>query len=77
MGLKVIPSSQGCWQPTPVFLSGKFHGQETLVGSSPWSCKELDMTERAHTQTHTPHTHTHTHHTHTHHTHGVVGGKMS
>jgi len=23
------------WQPTPVFLPGKFHGQRRLVGSSP------------------------------------------
>jgi len=28
------------WQPTPVFLSGKFHGQWSLVGFSPWGCKE-------------------------------------
>ena len=27
------------WQPTPVFLPGKFHGQRSLVGYSPWSCK--------------------------------------
>ena len=24
------------WQPTPVFLSGKVHGQRSLVGCSPW-----------------------------------------
>ena len=36
------------WQPTPVFLPGKFHGQRSLVGSSPWGCKESDMTERIH-----------------------------
>ena len=24
------------WQPTPVFLSGKSHGQKSLVGYSPW-----------------------------------------
>ena len=23
------------WQPTPVFLPGKFHGQRSLVGYSP------------------------------------------
>ena len=34
------------WQPTPVFLLGKFHGQRSLVGYSPWGHKELDMTER-------------------------------
>ena len=32
--------------PIPVFLPGKFHGQRSLVGYSPWGCKELDMTER-------------------------------
>ena len=34
------------WQPTQVFLPGKFHGQRRLVGYSPWGCKELDTTER-------------------------------
>ena len=34
------------WQPTPVFLSGEFHGQRSLVGYSPWGHKELDLTER-------------------------------
>ena len=24
------------WQPTPVLLPGKFHGQRSLVGYSPW-----------------------------------------
>jgi len=33
------------WQPTPVFLPGKSHGQRTLVGYSSWGCKELDTTE--------------------------------
>ena len=33
------------WQPTPVFLPGKFHGQRSLAGYSPWGCKELDTTE--------------------------------
>ena len=37
------------WQPTPVFLPGKSHGQRNLMGYSLWGCKELDMTERAHT----------------------------
>ena len=35
------------WQPTPVFLPGKSHGQRNPVGYSPWGCKELDMTEHA------------------------------
>ena len=33
------------WQPTPVFLPGKFHGPKSLAGYNPWSCKELDRTE--------------------------------
>ena len=33
------------WQPTPVFLPGKSHGQRSLEGYSPWGHKELDMTE--------------------------------
>ena len=34
------------WQPTPVFsLPGESRGQRSLVGYSPWGCKELDMTE--------------------------------
>ena len=47
------------WLPTPVFLPRELHGQRSLVGYSPWSCKETDMTEQL-TFTHT-HTHTHTH----------------
>ena len=27
------------WQPTPVFLPGKSHGQRSLVGYSPWVVK--------------------------------------
>ena len=33
------------WQPTPVFLPGKSHGQRSLAGYSPWGCQKLDMTE--------------------------------
>ena len=36
------------WQPTPVFLPGKSHGQRSLVGYSPWGCKESDTTEWLH-----------------------------
>ena len=32
-------------QPTPAFLPGESHGQRSLVGYSPWGCKESDMTE--------------------------------
>ena len=35
------------WQPTPVFLPGKFHGQRSLVGYNLRGCKELDTTEHA------------------------------
>ena len=34
------------WQPTPVILPGKLHGQRNLAGYSPWGCKESDMTEQ-------------------------------
>ena len=47
------------WQPTVVFLPGKFHGQSSQAGYSPQGHKESDtneQTERTHT-----HTHTHTH----------------
>ena len=37
------------WQPTPVFLSGKSHGQRSLAGYSAWGQKELDSTEHTHT----------------------------
>ena len=40
------------WQPTPVFLPGKFHGKRSLVGYSPYGCKESDMTEQLSTHTH-------------------------
>ena len=33
------------WQPTPVFLPGKIHGQQSLVVYCPWSHKQLDTTE--------------------------------
>ena len=33
------------WLPTPVFLPGEFHEQKSLVGYSPWGCKESDTTE--------------------------------
>ena len=30
---------------TPIFLPGEFHGLRSLVGYSPWGCKESDTTE--------------------------------
>ena len=38
-------------KPTSVFLPGKFHGQRSLVGYSPWGCRELDMTIDAYNST--------------------------
>ena len=32
------------WHPTPVFLPGETHGQRSLVGYSPWGCRESDTT---------------------------------
>ena len=34
------------WQPIPIFLPGKPHGQRRLVGCSPQGCKELETTEQ-------------------------------
>ena len=34
------------WLLTPVFLPEEFHGQRSLVGYSPWGCKESDTTEQ-------------------------------
>ena len=35
------------WQPTPVYLPGKFHGHGSLAGYSPWDLKELNTAEHA------------------------------
>ena len=39
------------WQHIPVFHPGELHGQRRLAGYSPWSHKELDMTEQLHIHT--------------------------
>ena len=36
------------WHPTAVLLPGKSRGWRSLVGCSPWGCKESDTTERLH-----------------------------
>ena len=37
------------WQPTPVLLPGKFHGQRSLqISYSPWNHKESHTTEQLH-----------------------------
>ena len=57
--VKHLPTMQETWvqslgledplekeiEPTPVFLPGKSHGQRSLVGYSPQSLMESDMTE--------------------------------
>ena len=35
------------WQPTSVFFLGKFYGQRSLAGCSPWGGRESVMTEQA------------------------------
>ena len=36
------------WQPTPVLLPGKSHGQRSLAGCSPWGDNGSDTTEQLH-----------------------------
>ena len=43
--VRKIPLRRG-WQPIPVFLPGKFHGQRSLENYSPWGRKESDTTEQ-------------------------------
>ena len=57
------------WQPTLGFLPKESHRERSLVGYSPWGCRESDMTERL---THT-HTHHHHHHHYYHHHHHSIG----
>ena len=33
------------WQPAPGLLPGELHRQRSLVGRSPWGCRELGTTE--------------------------------
>ena len=40
------------WQPIPVFLLGKSHGQRRLAGYSLWGCIRSDTTKHAHTHAH-------------------------
>ena len=35
------PTGRRKWQPTPVFLPGKSHGQRGLAGDSPWGGKRV------------------------------------
>ena len=40
------PLEEGMATPTPVFLTGEFHGWRNLAGYSPRGLKELHMTEQ-------------------------------
>ena len=40
---------RGQWQPAPVFLPGKSHGQRSLAGYSPRGPEESNTTENTHT----------------------------
>ena len=46
--LLIVSAITYTWQPTPVFLPGKSHGQRSLLGYSLWGCKESDTTEQLH-----------------------------
>ena len=50
--IRMFPHSRK-WQPTPVFLHGKVHGQRSLASYSPWGLKELNKTEHTHYLSHT------------------------
>ena len=51
---------RGKWQPSPVFLPGKSHGQRSLAGYSPWGRKRVGhnlSTEHAHSLDPSPYPH--------------------
>ena len=48
LGIEKITWSRK-WQPTLILLPGEPHGQRSLVGYSPWGCKESDAAEHTHT----------------------------
>ena len=43
--VRKMPWRRKC-HPTQVFLPGKFHGQKSLVGYSPWGRQESDRTQQ-------------------------------
>ena len=49
--LNYRPLRRRQWHPTPVLLPGKSHEQKSLVGYSPWGCKESDTAEQTHMHT--------------------------
>ena len=48
LGETIVVCWKRQWHPTPVLLPGKSHGWRSLVGCSPWGCKELDTTKWLH-----------------------------
>ena len=44
----IHPARRRRWQPTPVLLPGKSHGQRSLVGCNPWGHEESNTTEQLH-----------------------------
>ena len=48
LGLGRSPWSR-IWHATPVSLLRESHGQKSVVGYSPWDCKESYTTEQTHT----------------------------
>ena len=43
------------WQPTPILVPGKSHGQRRLADYSLWGRKELDTTEHSTAKSYTGH----------------------
>ena len=50
----ILELSKDTWQPTPVFLPGKFHGHRSLAGYSPWGSQRIrhDLVTRPQPKTH-------------------------
>ena len=44
LGQEIVPWRRK-WQPTPVFLPGEFHGEQSLAGYRPQGHKELNVIE--------------------------------
>ena len=51
MGLIPGPGRRRKWQPTPVFLLEKSHGERSLLGHCLWGHKESDTSEFTHSYT--------------------------
>ena len=51
--VRKFPLGKEMASPPPVFLPGKFHGQQSLSDCSPWGPKESSSTEQQRLSTHT------------------------